>query len=92
MTRSSVTAVDASAEALARAAVNLELNPGLAARSRIELLEANAFDFLRVCAGSADRHHRKCDRDSKEHPSHDRLLIPLASWAYREWYVVAVNT
>jgi 23S rRNA (cytosine1962-C5)-methyltransferase len=52
---SQVTAVDSSAEALARAAVNIELNPGLAGRGGIEFVEANAFDFLRAqqAAGAA---------------------------------------
>ena len=42
-----VTAVDASSEALARAAANSALNLD-GARAHIELVEANAFDFLRA--------------------------------------------
>jgi 23S rRNA (cytosine1962-C5)-methyltransferase len=48
-----VTALDASAEALARARVNLELNGAGAA---VELVEANAFDYLRA-AGSEGRRY-----------------------------------
>ena len=45
-----VTAVDSSAEALARARVNIELNGAAAvgsSRAAVELVAANAFDFLR---------------------------------------------
>ena len=45
-----VTALDASAEALVRAKANVELNrqEGGAVRAPIELVKANAFDFLRL--------------------------------------------
>jgi 23S rRNA (cytosine1962-C5)-methyltransferase len=44
-----VTALDSSAEALARARVNVELNRERSGtRSGVELVEANAFDFLRA--------------------------------------------
>ena len=43
----SVTAIDSSADALARARVNVELNEAHS-RGTVELVEANAFDFLRA--------------------------------------------
>lgn len=43
-----VTALDASADALARARVNVELNASVEGRAPVELIEANAFDFLRA--------------------------------------------
>jgi 23S rRNA (cytosine1962-C5)-methyltransferase len=49
----SVTAVDSSADALLRARANIELNHELG--SRIELVEANVFDFLRAADGAGER-------------------------------------
>ena len=49
-----VTAVDSSADALLRARANIELNDGL--ESRIDLVEANVFDFLRAADGSGERY------------------------------------
>jgi 23S rRNA (cytosine1962-C5)-methyltransferase len=49
-----VTAVDSSADALARAERNADLNPGL--RERIDLVEANAFDFLRAEDAAGERY------------------------------------
>lgn len=50
-----VTAVDSSAEALARARVNVELNLETS-RGAVELVEANAFDFLRAEESAGERY------------------------------------
>ncbi|NJD10849.1 MAG: class I SAM-dependent rRNA methyltransferase [Gemmatimonadetes bacterium] len=53
-----VTALDTSADALARARVNVELNqqPAGAMRAAVELVEANAFDFLRAQEAAGARY------------------------------------
>jgi len=54
-----VTALDSSSEALARARVNVALNEeagGAATRAPVELVEANAFDFLRAEEAAGKRY------------------------------------
>jgi 23S rRNA (cytosine1962-C5)-methyltransferase len=54
-----VTALDSSADALARARVNLALNrdgPDPVVRAPVELVEANAFDYLRAREAAGERY------------------------------------
>ena len=51
-----VTAIDSSADALARARENILLNPGTIDPSAVRFVEANAFDFLRAEEASGERY------------------------------------